>query len=201
MKLITTPANPFGRMIRIIIHEMSLPIDVEFISTWADSDKIRDWNPFGKTPVLDLDDGFSVVDPWVIREHLELLVPGRLLPSAGLERTQALTACATVQGMMEFATIIANAKRYFKDKLPEEMENLHKEDIFYGLANLNKRLVSAEFGGAEIKLLDIIAACLLDVLDFCLAGEIEWRADYPDLVAWLARISDRPAFRQTLPAQ
>ena len=201
MKLYTSPTSPFGRKIRIIIREMELAIEEESLSPWAERAKLSGCNPLGKIPFLELDDGSYVFDSWVIREHLELLAPGRLLSSAGLERTQALTACAVAQGMMEAGASVVSAKLALKARLPEAVEEWHKSKILAGLKDLDVRLGRAEFGGAEIKLLDIMVACALGFLDFRLAGEIEWRADYPDLVAWLARISDRPAFRQTLPAQ
>ncbi|MBL4613306.1 MAG: glutathione S-transferase, partial [Magnetovibrio sp.] len=47
---------------------------------------------------------------------------------------------------------------------------------------------------------DITTACALAYLDFRFA-DLKWRAIRPDLNAWQATIENRPAFRQTTPAE
>ncbi len=52
--------------------------------------------------------------------------------------------------------------------------------------------------GGVYSIADIAAACAAEWVDF-FGIRPEWRKEYPDLAKWLATMSERETFKQTVP--
>lgn len=90
MKLLSSPASPFGARSRIVAGMKGLDdrIKVAKVETVGpESEALRKENPLGKIQVLILADGTQLFDSHVICEYLDSLTPApRLFPASGAER-------------------------------------------------------------------------------------------------------------------
>ena len=109
MKLYMSPASPFARKARIMIHELDLTRLVEEIPTNpATGEELRKTNPLGKFPALVLDDGSTLLDSRVICEYLNELGGGKFFPGMTIWREvsgrwRALTLQALGDGIADAA--------------------------------------------------------------------------------------------------
>lgn len=88
MRLHYHPLSPFSRKVSTAIALRKDPIELHVLDVFGgelDSDRFRALSPFGKIPVLEMDDGSAVIESTSILELLEDRGPRMLLP-AGLER-------------------------------------------------------------------------------------------------------------------
>ena len=105
MKLYTSPASPFARKVRIIIHELNLKEMVQEVPTNpATSEELRRVNPLGKIPALILDDGSALIDSPVICEYLNNLGGGKFFPGMSIWRS--------VSGRWKALTLAGDRRRY-----------------------------------------------------------------------------------------
>ena len=89
MKLLSSPASPFGRKVKMTIAIKNLTDKVEAIqvdATKGDT-SLNAANPLGRIPALVLDNGDTIHDSHVICEYLDSVGTGPVLvPRAGPER-------------------------------------------------------------------------------------------------------------------
>ena len=97
MKLFNLAHSPYATRVRIQISRGRLPVAIESPPVQLRSPEFVAQFPYGKIPVLQLDDGSHLSDSWVILEYLESCFPqSGLLPADALERAamQTLARCA-----------------------------------------------------------------------------------------------------------
>ncbi|NDA09014.1 MAG: glutathione S-transferase, partial [Alphaproteobacteria bacterium] len=72
MRLSSSPASPFGRMIKIAAHVVGVMDQITVVATETTDpdDPVRKLNPLGKIPVLVADD-MALYDSRVILEYLD----------------------------------------------------------------------------------------------------------------------------------
>ncbi len=122
MKLFYSPASPFARKCRVIVHELGLKLE-EISVNPIGNEELRRVNPLGKVPALVLDDGSALIDSAVICEYLNDLGGGRFFPGTspwrgGSGRWRALGLQALADGMADAAVALMQQRR-----LPEERRN------------------------------------------------------------------------------
>ena len=206
MRLLSAPASPFGRKVKIVAHLKGLDdrIAIEATDTRDPSNlTLREANPLGKIPVLILDDGTTIYDSHVICEFLDSLVPTTVLfPPSGRARAMALTRAALADGIMEARVLMVYEER-FRDP-PERSaawvsRQQSKSDA--GLAALERAAAEGDLdwsshSGAHPTYDHVAIACALGYLDLRFPGS--WRDRHPHLVAWLDRFSAAvPSFEKT----
>ncbi len=99
MKLYMSPASPFARKARIIVHELDLErTSRKSPPIRATSAELRRVNPLGKIPALVLDDGSSLIDSPVICEYLDDLGGGKFFPGSICRRPHRALAGADAAG-------------------------------------------------------------------------------------------------------
>src|SRR5438874_2144015 len=111
----TSFGSPFGRKVRIAVSVLGLDgkIRVEPASTQDDADPLRQQNPLGKIPVLQLDDGGWLYDSPVVLEYLDTLAGGgRILPNDTKARFEALRLEALTDGILDAGILIVYEGRY-----------------------------------------------------------------------------------------
>lgn len=193
-----SPSSPFGRQVRIAVDVLGLGDRVE-VAAANTLDPDRDFlvqNPLGKIPILLGDDGTALHDSRVIVEYLDHLAGGGLLYPGGAARFGALVQQSLMNGLLDAALLQVYEGRY----RPAEMHVATWLDMQRG--KVERALARAEQAYAAdepaIHVGHIAQACALGYLDFRFAGE--WRATYPNLVAWLDAFAARvPAFEATRP--
>ena len=113
MKLISSPASPFVRKVRVMLHEsglsqkvIDLPVKTSALETHPAA---RNVNPLGKIPVLVLDKDTTLYNSRVICRYLDELSGAGLYPKNRLWDTLTLEAFA--DGIKETAVIMAYENR------------------------------------------------------------------------------------------
>ncbi|WP_075221087.1 glutathione S-transferase family protein [Acuticoccus yangtzensis] len=200
MKLYSKTLSPFGRTVSIVALELGLAEDIEEIDTTvkptAPNTAFQALTPMRKIPALATDDGLVLTDSPVIVDYLcarvgDKRVLGRGTPAewkirADYALTRAATECA-VAGRYETAVRPA-------DKVWDAWVDDLADKVRAVLAVLEA--APPDHGGA-LTVADISLGVLLEYLDGRYGGL--WRADHPNLVAWLAPLSAHPSFVATKP--
>ena len=195
----TSFGSPFGRKVRIAVSVLGLDgkIRIEPASTQDDADPLRQQNPLGKIPVMQLDDGSWIYDSPVILEYLDTLAGGgRIIPKDTKARFEALRLEALADGILDASILQVYEGRY---RPPEKHEqkwlDLQAGKVARGLAALEAAPPQLD---TPPNVGQITVACVLGYRDFRFAGS--WRKDHPRLVAWLTAFAARvPAFAATTP--
>lgn len=200
MKLIITLTSPFARKVRIVMAEKRIEYEPVVDIPWEENTHVPDYNPLGKVPVLVLDDGNTLFDSRVIVEYLDTITPvSRLIPDENRPRIAVRRWEALADGVSEAASTI-----YLERKRPEAQQSSawiarQEKKVFRGL-----EAMAAEMGdktwctGEFFNLADIAAGCALGYLDLRFP-EIEWRRAHPGLAQLADKLSQRSAFKDTLP--
>jgi glutathione S-transferase len=200
MILRSSPTSPFGRKIKIALNVLGLTDQVKVVptDTLDPLDSIRQQNPLGKVPTLLLDDGTILYDSRVIVEYLDDLAGGgRILPARGVERYRVLTLQALADGIMDAAILQIYEIRFRSEDRREQKWIDHQAGkVERGITALNASQLPECRALPDIG--SITLACALGYLDFRFDGN--WRAEHPNLVAWLASFSHAvPSFAATAP--
>lgn len=198
MKLLSSPASPFGRKVKIAAQMKGVldQIAVEKVETVGPEAKaLKQANPLGKIPALVLGNGTHLFDSHVICEYLDSLTPApRLFPAGGAERFNTLMLGALGDGIMEATLLLVYEKRFRpEDKWVESWMNRQQEKIDEALAHLEQ---NPPLWGAAPDYGHVTIACALGYLDLRAGGK--WRATHPNLVKWLDQFAAVvPAFAAT----
>ncbi len=184
MKLLSSPASPFGRKVKMTIWMKNLKDKVEI--TTVDATKgdasLNAANPMGRIPVLMTSDGVAIHDSHVICEYLDSVGTGpALFPASGAARWDTLTRASLADGITEAALLKVYEGRYRPEnmKVQSWLDRLDAK-IDTSLAMLEaappKWSAAPDYGHLTL-------AAALGYLDFRHGGA--WRAGHPKMVAWL----------------
>ena len=199
MKLLSSPASPFGRKVTMTIAIKNLgdriqatPVD----ATRGDAN-LNAANPLGRIPALVLDDGDTIHDSHVICEYLDSLGDSPILiPRSGAERWRTLTLASLADGLIEQALLQVYEGRY-------RPENMRVDSWVQRLqSKIDRTLDYLESAPPAWKdhpdYGHLSLAAALGYMDFRHAGR--WRTAHPALTAWLDRFSAAtPSFRASAP--
>ena len=183
MLLRSTPTSPFGRKVKIAALRLGLMDRIRIVpaNPLDPADPLRRDNPLGKMPVLILDDGRRIFDSRVILEHFDHLAGGGIIiPHDWSERLDALTLQAQCDGMTDAGLLVVYEGRH----RPQELHHppwvdYQKGKIVRGL----EALAATPPDPARLTVGTIAMGCMLGYLDW--RKQVDWRAGYPRLVAWL----------------
>ena len=206
MKLLTAPASPFGRKVKIVAIEKGLVDRIAMVAMpttpAAPTGELARDNPLVKIPTLVLDDGRSIYDSFVICDYLDTLHAGeKLVPASGTRRWEVLTVHALGSGIAEAAVLCRYETVLRPEPLrwPDWMQGQMKK-ITGGLDWLEDNVAAiGNPGAASVDLGQIAVACALGYLDFRFA-DVNWRATRPRLAGWFTEFSQRASMRQSMPA-
>jgi glutathione S-transferase len=193
----SSPASPFVRKVKIAAAILGLQdqMTIADADTMDPNEPLRGQNPLGKIPTLVLEDGERLYDSRVILEYLDHLAGGgRIIPSDGAARFEALRDQALADGIMEGALLQVYEGRFRIEERREPSWMAHQE------GKVRRALDHAEVHlsrlGSELHVGHIALACALGYLDLRFQGR--WRESYPKLVVWLKAFSDAvPSFEAT----
>ena len=105
MILIGQYDSPFVRRVAIALRLYAMAYEHRPWSTFADADRIAQFNPLRRVPALILDSGEVLIDSAAILDHLdEDAGPSRaLIAASGDRRRNALKVCALATGLADKA--------------------------------------------------------------------------------------------------
>ncbi len=192
----STLTSPFGRKVRMAAEVLGLMDRITLVpaNTRDETDTLRTQNPLGKMPCLLHPDGTAIYDSGVIVEYLDQIAGGaRLLPAGGFARIKALTRARLADGITEAAILVVYEDRFRDPGQQSERWLAHQR------GKIRRALAAFEVAPPDSRRTDIVAiglSCALGYLDW--RKSVEWRADHPRLLKWLADFAQHePAFERT----
>src|SRR5471032_859711 len=212
MKLYDTPGFPNPARIRIVLAEKGLEAQVQFVKidlVGAEHKQAAflEKNPTGVVPVLELDDGTRISESVAITTYLDNL-DGRPTLTGATPRERAIILMMqkraddqlidAIGAYFHFGTAGLGAQ-LLEHKSPEwagrqEWAERQRDKYLKGLRDFNEVLQRQPYlAGAQFSVADITTFAALIHGDF--AG-VAIPADCAALVAWRARVAERPAVKQ-----
>ena len=200
MKLHASQTSPFARKVRIVLAEKRIDYELAEANPWSADTTVVQFNPLGKVPVLELDDGSTLFDSSVIVDYLDTVTPvGRLIPDTTRQRIVVKRWEALGDGVCDAAVnIVLERKRPQGQQSPEL---IHRQ---YGKIKAGLKAMSQDLGernfctGEAYNLADVATAVTLFYLDFRFP-DVDWRADYPNLTRLAEKLGKRTSFVDTVP--
>ena len=216
MKLYGSLTSPYVRKLRILLREKGIPCEFVQADAWAADSPVPRLNPLGKVPVLERNDGNALYDSPVILEYLDSLKAPALLAPAGEDRWAMLRLQALADGILDATvTRLLESRRPQPQQSPDNIKR-QEEKIARALAfadsvpkggaylmqnrfadGTEARAVGQGWPGDGFTVADLCLGVALEYVDFRYPHD--WRSKHPRLALWLAGISTRPAFAETLP--
>lgn len=200
MKLISSPASPFVRKVRVVVLETGQSAEVEELrvatTPLATAPEAMKANPLGKIPALVRDDGRSIHDSRVITRFLDARTGGRLYPEARI--WDVLTLEAIADGIMDAAILVIYEGRL----RPQGEQSATWAEAQWAKAARAVHHVNDHWTGHLAGPVDagqIAMGCALGYLDFRHSAR-DWRRDNPALAQWYADFCARPSMVATAPA-
>ena len=200
MKLIGSHTSPYTRKVRIVLAEKKIEYDFVVESPWTPGNKVADYNPLGKIPVLVLDDDTALFDSRVIVEYIDHVTPNnKLFPAPTRERIEVKRWEALADGLCDAAVAaLLERKRPANEQSADWIERQFAK-VKRALAFMSEELDDKSFCmGTHISMADLALGTALGYLNFRFP-EIAWQADHPNLSKLYDKLMQRPAFADTLP--
>ena len=199
MKIYDTHTAPTPRRVRIFLAEKD--IEMEYVQVDLGSGEnlskaMREKNPIGKIPILELDDGTCIGESDAICAYFEALQPEPyLFGRSALEKAQVMMWQRQVEfGLfMQVGMCFQHTTGHFKDRMtpvPEYGKEAGINATKY-LRVLEKRLANNEFiAGDKFSIADITALC---AIDFARVVKIKLSQEQSNLQRWYSDVSQRPS--------
>jgi glutathione S-transferase len=192
MKLFDLPHSPYATRVRIQVRHDSLPVAISASPEPLRSAAFVARFPYGKLPVLELDDGSHLADSWVIMEYLADVAGGTLRPTRPLARAQMLTlarcsdTCLGPAGLFPLFQSVSDP-----GSAAEAVAGLHTE-----LARLERVMAALPpLGERELHLGDVVLAPSMAYIDLLapMFGMDAPLAQSPASATWWEAVQETPA--------
>ncbi|MDG2525394.1 glutathione S-transferase family protein [Stenotrophomonas sp. HITSZ_GD] len=191
--------SPFVRRVAVALDRLGLSFEHRDWSVGRDFDRIREYSPLGRVPVLVLDDGEVLTESAVILDWLDGQAGAQaLLPAHGAERRQALRLVGYANGAVEKA-LQQVMERVFR---PEEKRHAPwvgrcRTQMEGALQVLDRACADAAgrewLVGEHFGLADLTLACFCTYLRDALPYDLD---RFPALAARVARYEALPVLRK-----
>ena len=195
MKLFFAPGSPYARIVRVAVRELALDVEEVEVTLRDPNSSLLPYNPGGKVPTLQLDDGTILNESLLVLAYLDTQHGGRkLLPMDGADGWRTLSELGRAYAFLDAVTVW-NRELRFGQSAP-------------GVIALEKQradraadaLEAAVAGGAYSGPLDagqIVLGAALE--NFARRHKVwDWRAGRPRLSRFLDDIAARPSFAATV---
>ena len=201
MKLLSSPASPYTRKVRIVLTEKKIDCELETVDVAPAENPVNAHNPLGKIPTLLLDDGSALYDSRVIVEFLDGKSPiSRLIPEELRDRVAVRRWEALADGVLDAGLLVRYESLRDKNEQSAAWSAKQLGRIKRGMALMSADLGERPWCHAErYSLADIAVGCCLGWLNFRKPGGIDWLAEYAALAKHYDKLMARPAFADTVP--
>ena len=199
MKIYDTKTAPSPRRVRIFLAEKNIPMEyvqVDLQQGENISPAMRNKNPMGKIPVLELDDGTCISEGAAICLYFEELYPEvNLLGRTPLEKA-TIDMWHRQVDLYFFGQVgmcFQHSTGYFKDRMTpvKEYGAVAGKNALNFLDVLEKRLGESEFvAGDRFTIADITTMC---TVDFARVVGIKVTEKQPNIQRWYQVVSSRPS--------
>ena len=198
MKLYTTKGAPNPQRLDIFLHEKSIEVEKVFVNLMErehDDALFRSLSPFGRVPVLILDDGTSISEVEAVARYFEEVVPSPNLFGSS-PHDKAIVSMWARLAEFELMTPIAHAFRHGHPR----MGVLEDQVADYAVAAARKASASLTIFEQHMKDRDYICLDRFTFADINAVVALRMTklakidlAQWPNLSKWLENISHRPS--------
>jgi glutathione S-transferase len=204
MQLIGMFDSPYVRRVAISMTRLGLPFEHRNWSVGTDFDRIRQFSPLGRVPVLVLDDGTSLVDSISILDALDDRVgtSRALLPASGTNRREALRLMSLAIGAAEkardqlYERMVRPPEKYHEPWVARCREQMHGA-LGVLEASCAHRAPSGWLVDDRFTQADITVACILTLLGDALKLFEDHPDRYPALKSHVDHCEALAEFRAT----
>jgi len=204
--LLHHPLDPSTRIVRLMLAEYGVPVDMEEIKPWLREPDFLDINPAASVPVLIEDEAVAAVGLlatiFEIEERYAPTTVSGLIPTVGSERAEMWRLFEWVTGKFndEVTRYVIEEKIAKRDQrgatpdtgvLRAAKANLQEHLLYFAWLFASRRWIA----GDDLSLADFALAAHISTLDYI--GDIDWEAA-GEMRDWYSRIKSRPAFRTLL---
>ena len=201
MKLLSAPASPFARKVRIVLAEKRIECDIATVDVQPQENAVNAHNPLGKIPTLVLDDGTAIYDSRVIVEFLDnMTANSRLIPQDKRERVAVRRWEALADGVLDAGLLVRYESLRQENERSVTWTAKQVARMRRGLEQMEADLGAHAWCQRRYTLADVALGCCVGWIGFRKPGGIDWRADYKDLAKHYDKLMERPAFADTVPA-
>lgn len=196
MELYTSPTSPYARLVRVTLVEKQLDerVGYRFVDPWTSPPALLAINPACRVPALITPGGHALTEAGVIVLFLERRYPEpRLIPRDAVEAVHARLGQAL--GCLDAGTGVITERRHGDPTTA--LTRRRAEALERALEGVARGVEAGRTGDPDLG--DLAAAVALDWVDFRFADEIQWRARYPAVAAWLEGLRGRRSFIETQP--
>ncbi|MEM8768284.1 MAG: glutathione S-transferase family protein [Pseudomonadota bacterium] len=203
MKLFEAQGTPNARRVHIFMAEKGIELPREAVDLRGGEnigEAFKAKNPFGRIPVLELDDGTCIAESVAICRYFEGTNPEPPLfgtDTLNQAQVEMWNRRAEIGFLMNVAMAFRNLTGFFKDreKVSQEWGAISQEVAADSIRLFDAHLADSEFlAGDSLSIADITLCC---AYDFGRAVKVELPDDLPNLSRWHETLSARPSFSAT----
>ena len=197
MRLFYASGSPYARIARVVARELELGSAIEEVEvTLRDPNSaLLPYNPGGKVPALQLDDGTVINESLLVLAYLDSRHASRkLLPMDGSDGWRTLSELGRAYAFLDAVTVW-NRELRFGQSAPGVIA-LEKERADRAADALEAEIAGGGFAG-PLNASQIVLAAALE--NFARRHKVwDWRAGRSRLSAFLDGIAGRPSFTATV---
>lgn len=197
MILIGLLDSPFTRRVAIALALRGIAFEHRAWSVGADFDRIREYSPLGRVPVLVFDDGEVLMESSSILDWIEHETDGdALLPAAGAARREAMRLMGLASGAADRGVAMVLERLFHaEDKRSDALLARSQTQIDGAMAALDAACAAHDgqwLVSDAMTLADITVACYATYLKDAVPLEL---SRWPALAAFVARCEALDVFR------
>ena len=197
MILIGLLDSPFTRRVAIALALRGIAFEHRAWSVGADFDRIREYSPLGRVPVLVFDDGEVLMESSSILDWIEHETDGdALLPAAGAARREAMRLMGLASGAADRGVAMVLERLFHaEDKRSDALLARSQTQIDGAMAALDAACAARDgqwLVSDAMTLADITVACYATYLKDAVPLEL---SRWPALAAFVARCEALDVFR------
>jgi glutathione S-transferase len=200
MRLFYAAASPYARIVRVSLLETGLDAKIhkQEVTLRDPASALLPFNPVGRVPTLELDDGTILTESLLILNYIDTLHTGRpLLPRDGSDRWRTLAEMGIATGILEGIVTWARELRRPENERSPGVIALETTRV-NRTADVMERAVGNDAYAGPINAARIVLGCTLGWIDLR-HPTWEWRTGRPALAAWYETIAATPSFQATMP--
>jgi glutathione S-transferase len=200
MRLFYGAASPFARIVRVALLETGLDANVhkQEVTLRDPASALLPYNPVGRVPTLELDDGTILTESLLILSCIDTLHAGRpLLPRDGSDRWRVLADTGIAAGLLEGIVTWARELRRPGNERASGVIALETTRVNRTADVLERAVAQGGYAG-EINAARIVLGCALGWVD-PRHPVWPWRTGRPALAAWFEAIAATASFQATVP--
>ena len=198
MILIGLYDSPFTRRVAIALTLAGHAFEHRAWSVGADFDRIREYSPLGRVPVLVLDDGEVMTESSTILDWIEHEHPGLgLLPPPGRERREALRLIGLASGAADRGVAMVLERIFHRPEARSQALLARGVTQVEGVLDALDAACAARAGrwlvGGAMSLADITVACYVTYLKDAVPADL---SRWPALAAHVERCESLEVFQR-----